>query len=109
MTNAVNKIAEFIRKGWRLSSLHCPVCNAPLVSKEERYFCAICNREVKVVRSEDEYREIVVQNVLNQLKMNIIDAIQKIFVNEKWYLNKENLELLTAYLNILKAIKELSR
>jgi len=101
-----SKIAEYIRKGWRLSSLHCPVCNTPLVSRNGKYFCAVCSREVRVVKSEAEYREALMENILERLKLNIISALERILSREDWYFDSENLSLVTKYLDILKLIRE---
>ena len=108
-SDAASKIAEYVRKGWKLSSLHCPVCSTPLVNKGDKYFCAVCNREVRVVKSDEEYREALTQSVLEELKMQLVNAIQRIYLSEDWYFNKEYLEYLTKYLTILKLIKEIGR
>lgn len=104
---AAIKIAKYIRNGWKLTSYHCPICNTPLVSKENRYYCAICEKDVKIVKSDEEYREIIARNTLEELRTQILNAIQKIFITENWHYDDNKLKYIQIYLEILKTIKEI--
>jgi len=108
--SAAKKIAHYIRTGWKLSAYHCPVCNNPLVEKENRYYCAVCDREVKVVRDEAEYRKALMEGVLERLRSSLIEAINQVMQVEDWAFNEKYLGLLEKYLELIakvnRALKE---
>jgi len=106
MSDTRKRIIEFIRAGWRLSSYHCPVCNNPLVTKDKRFFCAVCNKEVKVVRDDTELRKVLTESVLERLKIKLIENINQIMEVEDWAFDEKNLKLISQYLDIILKINE---
>jgi|Deesub1362B_J571_1020462.scaffolds.fasta_scaffold00004_3 uncharacterized Zn finger protein (UPF0148 family) len=107
MSEASKKISEYIRKGWKISSYHCPLCSNPLVSRDNTHYCAVCEKEVKVVRDEEEYRSAVISNVLENLKIEIVNSISQIMAVEDWSYDEKYLELIDKYLEILSKINRI--
>lgn len=107
MSEASKKISEYVRKGWKISSYHCPVCNNPLVSRDEKYYCAMCEKEVRVVKDEEEYRSALVMNVLENLRIDIVNSISQIMAIEDWVFDEKNIDLVDRYLDILYKIARL--
>lgn len=66
------KMAQLIRQGAVLTQYTCPVCGTPLLRlKNGKYYCAKCDREVVVVRSDEEEREVLIKYGL----MDVRDAL----------------------------------
>ena len=56
------KMAQLIRQGAVLTQYTCPVCGTPLLRlRNGKYYCARCDREVVVVRSDEEEREVKIR------------------------------------------------
>lgn len=106
MSEFSKKIAEYIRLGWKLSTYHCPVCNNPIVSKGNRYYCAVCEKDVKVVKDEAEYRKVIMDIVLEKLKTNVVASINQIMEVEDWIYDDKNLDLIIKYLDILLKVNK---
>lgn len=107
MSETRKKIVEFIRAGWRLSSYHCPVCDNPIVTKDNKFFCAVCNKEVKIVKDEAELRKVVMEGVLERLRGKLIEYINQIIEIEDWAFDEKNLRLINQYLDIILKVKEI--
>ena len=45
--------AQLLRKGAKMLSYYCPVCNFPLFEAENKIFCPNCEREVKIEKKEE--------------------------------------------------------
>ena len=76
MTTDKSKIlAEYIKKGWKLTDVECPQCGSPLLKKDDRYFCAICNQEVYVVESHGEALSILEKDVKDKIRKRIIEEL----------------------------------
>ncbi|RLG62289.1 hypothetical protein DRN87_00030 [Candidatus Geothermarchaeota archaeon] len=98
------KLADYMKQGWVITDLECPVCGSPLLKKGTKYFCAKCNREVHVVEDEKQALEIIEQNLMNKIKKKILDRINELYLSSD-FKNSSDLKLLKQYLELLKEIK----
>ncbi len=88
-----------MKKGWILTDLECPSCGSPLLRKDNKYYCAVCDREVLVVDSFEEYMEALEGQVRTSLKLKLINEIKKIVEVED--LDDDSLERLEKLIRIL--------
>lgn len=100
------KIASYVKQGWKLTSLSCPICGSPLVSKNDKYFCPNCGKKVMVAKDEEEAWKLIKVDITMQLEKRIIEKI-KITIDNNIIDNPETLDKLKDYLDILKKIKDL--
>ena len=98
------KLAEYMKKGWTIVDIACPICGTPLLKKDEKYFCAICEREVYVVENEKEALSILERDVLNKIKRRILERMNELHMTSD-FRKIEDLKLLKYYLEILKELK----
>jgi len=102
MSNEKSKIlAEYIKKGWILTDLECPICGSLLLKKDDKYFCAICNQEVYVVESEEKALAILEKDVKDKIKRKILKELEKIYLSSD-FSSDEVLSKLRKYLDLLK-------
>ncbi len=98
-------LSRYIKQGWKLTQLECPVCGSPLLKKDDKLFCAICNREVKIAESIEEYIKYLEDNVRQMVREKVIKSIQKI-IEEIDIIDGESADLLEKYLKLLKLLRE---
>jgi uncharacterized Zn finger protein (UPF0148 family) len=103
--NIASAIAEFIKKGWKLTSLSCPTCNSPLVKKDDDYYCPVCERKIIVARDEEEAWEAVKKNVIDNLEKRVISKIESLLIEKD--IDEGTLDLLIKCISLLKEIKSL--
>lgn len=60
--SVAKKMAQMIRQGAILTQYTCPVCGTPLLRlRSGKYYCAKCDREVVVVKSDEEEKEVTIR------------------------------------------------
>lgn len=70
---SVKEMANLLRNGATMLNLYCPKCNGILFKlKNQEIFCPNCNRNVKIVKSQDEYSSISDPSLTNQ-KENVLN------------------------------------
>lgn len=63
------KMAQLMRQGAALTQYTCPICGTPLLRlKSGKYYCARCDREVVVVKSDEEEREVKIKYGLMDIR-----------------------------------------
>jgi len=101
------RISMLMKQGWILTDLECPSCGSPLLKKDDRYFCAVCDRDVKVVDTFDEYVDELEREVRNTLRYRLVNEMRSILSKEE--LSREDLTLLESLIRILNLAREPSR
>lgn len=77
--SVAKKMAQLIRQGAILTQYTCPVCGTPLLKlKSGNYYCANCDREVVVVRSEEEEREVNIRYGLINVRDVVFSKIMEL-------------------------------
>jgi len=73
------KMAQLIRQGATLTQYTCPVCGTPLLRlRSGKYYCAKCDREVVVVRSDEEEREVTIRYGLINVRDVVFSKIMEL-------------------------------
>jgi len=103
--NVASVIADYIKRGWKLTSYSCPSCGSPIIYKEDDYFCPVCNKKILVAKDEEEAWEVIKRTVIDNLERKIVSKINTLAENNS--LEDEDLDLLLKYLAVLKEIKAL--
>ena len=103
--NIASVIAEYIKRGWKLTSYSCPSCGSPIIYKDKDYFCPACEKKIIVAKDEEEAWEAVKKSVIDNLERKIVSRIS--FIIESGAFKDEDLDLLLKYLTVLKEIKAL--
>ncbi|GGP19469.1 hypothetical protein GCM10007981_03280 [Thermocladium modestius] len=58
----IRRMAELMREGAALTQYACPTCGTPLLRlKSGKYYCARCDKEVVLVKSEEEERSVSIR------------------------------------------------
>ncbi|ABW02482.1 Sjogren's syndrome/scleroderma autoantigen 1 family protein [Caldivirga maquilingensis] len=77
--SVTKKMAQLIRQGAILTQYTCPVCGTPLLKlKSGNYYCANCDREVVVVKSEEEEREVNIKYGLINVRDVVFSKIMEL-------------------------------
>ncbi len=72
----VRKMAQLMRAGARLTSYSCPACGTPLLQlKTGEYYCARCDKQVVIVRSEEEEAQITMKFGLAEVREAVFKKI----------------------------------
>ena len=103
-TDYSQKIAKYMKMGWKLTEYSCPICGSLIVKKEEDYFCPVCEKRVVVAESEEEALDIYKQATLRKLESVILRNIDELTSSEKL---EENLDTLIQYIKILRDLRDL--
>ncbi len=103
--NAASIIADYIKRGWKLTSYSCPSCGSPIVHKDYDYYCPVCNKKILVAKDEEEAWEVIKRTVIDNLEKKIVSRINTLVESDSF--NDEDLDLLLKYLAVLKEIKAL--
>jgi len=96
-------LAEYIKKGWSLTDLPCPQCGTPLLKKNDKYFCAICEREVYVVKDEKEALDVLEKDVKIKIRQRLLEELNYLYEKSD-FRDARDLALLRFYLQILKEL-----
>jgi len=104
MVNEETILSRYIKQGWTLTDAECPICGTPLLKKDEKYFCAICEKEVKIAKSVKEYLDYMEETIKNSTREKIIKSIQKL-IEDRDTIDSETLELLERYFKLLKTLR----
>ncbi len=113
----VKKMAQLIRAGARLTSYSCPACGTPLLQlKTGEYYCAKCDKQVVIVRSEEEEAQVTmkfglaeVRDIVFQKILMLGKELGKITISELESLQditRSLLLLLEAFEKLNKIIRE---
>ncbi|MBC7114519.1 MAG: hypothetical protein PWR13_1094 [Archaeoglobi archaeon] len=76
----MKKIVEALEKGATLLAEHCEKCGAPLLRKDNRVFCVICEEEEKKEKEEKEggeERVITLEEILNDLILRMMKILRE--------------------------------
>ena len=98
------RIAKYMKLGWRLTEYSCPVCGSLIVKKEDDYFCPVCEKKVLIAEDEEEALNIYRKSTLRRLEATILRQIDIMITDE---ISHNDLELLSQYIRILMEIKRL--
>jgi len=109
----VKKMAQLMRAGAKLTSYSCPACGTPLLQlKSGEYYCARCDRQVVIVRSEEEEAQVTmkfglaeVREVVFQKILTLGRALEKIPPSELESMQEITRNLLL----LLEAFEKLNR
>jgi len=104
----LKKLSDYLRKGAKLTSENCPMCNNPLVKINNKYFCVKCEREVIFASSKEEYVDMSMRIALTSLKEFIAGRINAL--REELAKNPDDLTLLNVinqYLEITERVNRL--
>ncbi|NPA23436.1 MAG: hypothetical protein GXO23_03980 [Crenarchaeota archaeon] len=72
----VKRMAQLMRAGARLTSYSCPACGTPLLQlKTGEYYCARCNKQVVIVRSEEEEAQVTMKFGLAEVREAVFRKI----------------------------------
>jgi len=73
----IKKIVEALEKGATLLAEHCDRCGAPLLRKENRVFCVICEEEEKRREEKgEEGKAITLEEILNNLILKMMKNLK---------------------------------
>lgn len=97
------RIAKYMKMGWKLTEYSCPICGSLIVKKENDYFCPVCEKKV-LIAEEEEALDIYKKTTLRKLESMILRQIDSMISDELSY---GELEILTQYIKLLKEIKGL--
>lgn len=107
MTNKEEStLSSYIKQGWILTDIECPICLTPLLKKDSRYFCGICNREIKIAEDIKEYLKFLEENVKNELREKVIRSLS-LMIKDKDVLDNEMAKNIEIYIKLLKELKDL--
>ncbi len=98
------RISRLMKQGWILTDLECPSCGSPLLKKDDRYFCAVCDRDVKVVDTFDEYVDELEREVRNTLRYRLVNEIRGLLSKEE--LSREDLAMLESLVRLLNLARK---
>lgn len=98
------RIAKYMKMGWKLTEYSCPICGSLIVKKEDDYFCPVCEKRVVIAESEEEALNIYKQTTLKKLESVILRNIDKITSSENL---ESNLDTLMQYIKILRDLRDL--
>ena len=104
MVNEETILSRYIKQGWSLTDAECPICGTPLLKKGEKYFCAICEKEVKIAKTVKEYLDYMEENIKDSTREKIIKSIQRI-IEGRDIIDSDTLELLERYFKLLKILR----
>ncbi len=102
--NHSQKIAKYMKLGWKLTEYSCPICGSLIVKKDEEYFCPVCEKKVIIAENIEEAQEIYRINTLKKLEALILREIDEITSKELVY---SDIEILSRYIKLLKEIRDL--
>ena len=72
----VRKMAQLIRAGATLTSYACPACGTPLLRlRTGEHYCARCEKQVVIVRTEEEERTVAVRYRLQEVRDAVVDKL----------------------------------
>jgi UPF0148 protein len=77
-------MGELLRKGARMLSETCPICNTPLFQlKDGSLICPMCNKPVVIVPSDTDVDVMAHQGSIEETLLNKVKEIQNMLVTEK--------------------------
>jgi len=99
-------LSSYIKQGWSLTDIECPICLTPLLKKGTKYFCGICNREIKIAEDIKEYLKFLEENIKNELREKVIRSLS-LMIKDKDVLDEEIVRSIEIYIKLLKELKDL--
>jgi uncharacterized Zn finger protein (UPF0148 family) len=55
----IQKTGELLLSGWKMLAIHCPICNAPIMSKAEAMKCPGCDMPVQMERTSSNSEAVL--------------------------------------------------
>ncbi len=71
------KLAEALKRGWRMLSETCPRCGSPLFQAGDEVVCAVCGTKYVLVSSEEEAAEARAMYSLMALRDALIGLLDR--------------------------------
>ncbi len=107
----VKKMAQLIRAGAKLTSYSCPACGTPLLQlKTGEYYCAKCDKQVVIVRSDEEEAQVTMKFGLTEVRDVVFQKIMMICSELKKVQDTDSLQELTrSLLLLLEAFEKLNK
>jgi len=96
------KLAEALKRGWRMLSETCPNCGAPLFQAGGEVICAVCSTKYILVSSEEEAAEARAMYSLMELR----DALIRTLSREMQRLGASGEEELYEVISTIKQVVE---
>ncbi len=75
--NKSAKLAEALKRGWRMLSETCPRCGSPLFQAGDEVVCAVCGTKYVLVSSEEEAAEARAMYSLMALRDALIGLLDR--------------------------------
>lgn len=112
--------AELLLKGASLLKEPCEICNGVQLDYKNKIICVNCNKELqKSNESKNLKKENKIENRFEQndtlerktfqasidfLQIKIINSIEKLKIDDDYFIQKTRLDLIESYLRILKEL-----
>lgn len=112
--------AELLLKGASLLKEPCEICNGVQLDYKNKIICVNCNKEIqKSNESKNLKKENKIENRFEQndtlerktfqasidfLQIKIINSIEKLKIDDDYFIQKTRLDLIESYLRILKEL-----
>ena len=103
--DSLKKVAEYLRRGAKLTSEHCPICDSPLVRMEGKLFCPNCEKEVMIASSEEEFIDLSAKRELMNLKGVVTSKLRAL--TESLKRDEKVISTIKEYLEILEKIEKI--
>ncbi|MHA1294906.1 MAG: Sjogren's syndrome/scleroderma autoantigen 1 family protein [Promethearchaeota archaeon] len=112
-------MANLLRTGYTMLNLACPHCNNPIFrSKTGNLFCPICNKQIKIIRNNNEKSFPNLKNTGQNLNNNKeiekikVDSLKNILYEKISYITQKleketQLNIIEDYINLLVKIYDL--
>jgi len=104
-------MAQLIRAGAKLTSYSCPARGTPLLQlKTGEYYCAKCDKQVVIVRSDEEEAQVTMKFGLTEVRDVVFQKIMMICSELKKVQDTDSLQELTrSLLLLLEAFEKLNK
>lgn len=120
-SNSIKNGAELLLKGASLLKEPCEICNGVQLDYKNMIICVNCKRETEKSGSETKLRtETRIENdkegsleiknfqyCIELLQSKIINSIEKLKVEDDYYIQKNKLDLIESYIRVIKELTTL--
>lgn len=75
---SIKKMAELLRRGATMLAQACPQCGSPLFKVGNDTYCAMCDRRIVIMRSDQKVETPADNMMISQLKETLIRKLKNV-------------------------------
>ncbi len=120
ISDSIKGGAELLLKGASLLKEPCEICNGVQLDYKNKIICVNCNKEIQKsnestnlkkenkienrFEQKDTLEKKTFQDSIDFLQIKIINSIEKLKIDDDYFIQKTRLDLIESYLRILKEL-----